>query len=436
MTGTPVIFMISNQRSLLSGSPAPAQNASCRGMAGKGIPAKRLVFWAILMLVTALACELGARLVFAVWIDSKIVLYGTPLYRSEINRLPSTIMAKVGYTPPTPAGYQTPNRSGTYAKFSPHEIKVDKDENGNRFHPTINGRGFRGAEFVDRKPPGTTRVVTLGASSTFGYHNRDDQTYPHYMQVSLNTARPEGDRFEVINLGIPHMDSDEIVSLFLNEAVPLRPDIVTFYEGWNDATKTADALGRHGPFDRRPDMRLLIRDGYRAIANHSLLAALLDSLFYYITESEIAADDLQRVVEQATAKFLANVSLIRQVCRTEGILFIMATQQARSQTIAREHIKGITFHDEAVLVREKLARTGKLTRREAAFLIHAGLMEGLHEWAAANQAPLADVIRALDADRTVLLTYVHASATGNRVIAHELAKQFPNGARRPVAGNG
>jgi len=54
------------------------------------------------------------------------------------------------------------------------------------------------------------RVVTLGASSTFGFHNRDDQTYPRQLENLLNQEARGSTRYEVINLGIPHLTSDEI----------------------------------------------------------------------------------------------------------------------------------------------------------------------------------------------------------------------------------
>ena len=37
----------------------------------------------------------------------------------------------------------------------------------------------------------------------------------------LNERCPDGPRYEVINLGIPHLTSAQIVSLFLAEGVPL-----------------------------------------------------------------------------------------------------------------------------------------------------------------------------------------------------------------------
>ena len=94
---------------------------------------------------------------------------------------------------------------------------------------------FRGRDFQTQKAPGVIRVVTLGASSTFGYYDRDEETYPFLLETLLNAESPESLRFEVINLGIPHLKMASIYQLFMAEALPLQPDIVTFYEGNNDA---------------------------------------------------------------------------------------------------------------------------------------------------------------------------------------------------------
>ena len=129
------------------------------------------------------------------------------------------------------------NRRGGYTKYFPREVRIDHDpETGDTFRVAINGHGFRGPEFRQTKPAGVIRVVTLGASSTFGYYNRDNETYPHFLELEFN-ARCGGQRtFEVINLGILHTKAKQNVALFRREAVPLSPDVVTFYEGINDNT--------------------------------------------------------------------------------------------------------------------------------------------------------------------------------------------------------
>jgi len=51
---------------------------------------------------------------------------------------------------------------------------------------SINSHGFRGKEFSIAKPDDVIRVLTLGASSTFGFFNKDDETYPYLLEQRLN----------------------------------------------------------------------------------------------------------------------------------------------------------------------------------------------------------------------------------------------------------
>jgi hypothetical protein len=74
--------------------------------------------------------------------------------------------------------------------------RLDRDPDTQEpYRVTINSRGFRGKEFSDEKKPGVIRVITLGESSTFGLHARDDETYPYDLEHFLNKDCP-GRAFE------------------------------------------------------------------------------------------------------------------------------------------------------------------------------------------------------------------------------------------------
>ena len=52
------------------------------------------------------------------------------------------------------------------------------------------------------------------------------------------------------------------------------------------------------------------------------------------------------------------------------------------------------------------------------------LMTELRSWIEANDVPWVDVIAALDNDRSVVRTWVHPDATGNRMIAEAFSEQI------------
>ena len=51
-------------------------------------------------------------------------------------------------------------------------------------------------------------------------------------------------------------------------------------------------------------------------------------------------------------------------------------------------------------------------------------MAALRKWADDEKVPLVDLIAAMDDDRSVLLTYVHLTPAGNRIIARELTAEI------------
>lgn len=75
---------------------------------------------------------------------------------------------------------------------------------------------------------GKIRIACLGGSTTFCTGLRDEFTWPALLQKKL------GNRYAVINFGAPGYTTVEAIiqmSLFVPE---LKPDLVIFYEGWND----------------------------------------------------------------------------------------------------------------------------------------------------------------------------------------------------------
>jgi lysophospholipase L1-like esterase len=98
---------------------------------------------------------------------------------------------------------------------------------------SINSLGFRGEEFSLQKPPGTYRIVCLGGSTTYGIFMGNNQTYPSYLEEIVR-KRCCSDKIEVINGGMTSATSAETLAIFLYKVAPLEPDMVVFYEGYND----------------------------------------------------------------------------------------------------------------------------------------------------------------------------------------------------------
>jgi len=108
-------------------------------------------------------------------------------------------------------------------------------------HWSSNSWGFRGPEFSVKKPAGTVRIVCLGASTTEG-SQRDNETYPHFLQQALDRLFPTR-KIEVINAGHQAQDVVDLLEILRQRVLPLKPDIVLFYEvanniGWGEFVPT------------------------------------------------------------------------------------------------------------------------------------------------------------------------------------------------------
>jgi len=413
--------------------------------------ARKIAFIAIALSLSIVLLEIAIRSALAFKVGPRVFLYGTSYFRNipalgqgsgglpiegDVNAHRKGKHAAVGNT-----DLEIGTEGTGYAKYFPNEPKIDYDENGQKFQVTINSQGFRGRDYTMAKPPGVIRIVTLGASSTFGYYDRDDETYPSLLEGRLNQKKDESARFEVVNLGIPHLTSGQILALFLKEGLPLVPDVVTFYEGINDSSLMPDKVwqekvreGQETDSGLKSLKKLFrnlsfMRDIYHEIRDKIIIVALGDSLLLsdVITYTQ---QDVEAHIEGKSSRFLSNLAALRDQCRDRGILFVVMTQQARSMAI--NEVKGITYEEEVRIIQDKLKTTNHITHQEKTFLTHKILMDDLKSWTEAEHVPLLDVIATLDQDRDVLLSWVHVNPRGNEMIAAALSDKILDELRRRI----
>lgn len=97
----------------------------------------------------------------------------------------------------------------------------------------INQLGFRGEDFP-RDKGNAFRIVALGESTTFGCTlEPGDRPWPEVLadliRLRLKTARP----VEVINAGVPAYTVVHNVERLVSEILPLQPDVIISYHGYN-----------------------------------------------------------------------------------------------------------------------------------------------------------------------------------------------------------
>lgn len=95
--------------------------------------------------------------------------------------------------------------------------------------------GWRGPDIALNKPAATVRIAFVGASTTIDPHG-DLFSYPEYINRWLaewGHSRRLPIAFETINAGREGIASDSIAAVVATELVPVRPDLVVYYEGSN-----------------------------------------------------------------------------------------------------------------------------------------------------------------------------------------------------------
>jgi hypothetical protein len=131
--------------------------------------------------------------------------------------------------------------------LSPYTSQTDlvlRDEFGARGRPgarfqkwVLNSIGTRGPEVSERKAPGTVRVVTAGASETFGLYESPGLEYPRQLEDSLTAALAQlsctggrrVDRVEVLNAALPGMSLPTVALDIKHRIARLAPDYIVYY---------------------------------------------------------------------------------------------------------------------------------------------------------------------------------------------------------------
>jgi len=305
-----------------------------------------------------------------------------------------------------------------YFKFPPNEtIQHGLPEPGH-----INNHGFRGADFEAQKPAGTFRIVCLGESSTFGYTDTDDGTYPYLLQRSFD-AEAGARRVEVLNAGIPHFNTNNQVALLDEEALSWAPDVFTLYAGYNDATYPVAENGWQR-VTRKIDEYSAAFAGLRKFVNARFGEVIFNQWSAYLPQMD--APRLARQIELHRAMTRANLAAIAERAARQGTRVVVVRQPMTLWYTRVEHglesgpRPPLTYEGEVRDVRARLEKDGAITGWEAVLLVHRALLEEMDAFAAEHGYPVVDNVALIDAHPDGLSTYVHLTEAANRRLAEAL----------------
>jgi lysophospholipase L1-like esterase len=99
----------------------------------------------------------------------------------------------------------------------------------------VNGKGLRGPEVDYAKPPGTSRILFLGDSVTFGFFVEEADTFPRAVQRSLE--RSDRMAVEIVNTGVGGYSPWQQKLYLEREGYRYEPDLVIVSFVLNDVTE-------------------------------------------------------------------------------------------------------------------------------------------------------------------------------------------------------
>lgn len=109
-----------------------------------------------------------------------------------------------------------------------------------RLAVATNAEGFRDDPLAVPKPARTVRIIALGASTTYGWGVRLEDTYHQVLERRLNqAAAASGDstRYEIINAGVVGYNLHQVAGLLDRVIASHHPDgalvAYTFNDAWN-----------------------------------------------------------------------------------------------------------------------------------------------------------------------------------------------------------
>jgi lysophospholipase L1-like esterase len=368
---------------------------------------RKSIYSIIAILVIFLAIEVTARITaFAIYDFSPYFLvYGfTDAYVDHAEGHTSTFKGYFKFPPS-----RTLKQYGMFKQ--PTEIR-------------INNLGFRGDDFDPTKPPGAVRVVCMGASSTFGFYDRDEYTYPVLLEKALR-ARLQSESIEVINAGIPHMNSDNILAMLEGEVLSYQPDVVTFYEAFNDAGRVMD----------ENHVQAMARWAHSHFATYVGLKRMLEALGGPKLHSKWAeylpkADQkyIAKQIDLHVPGFEKNIQRFIHLVRTAGAEPVLIRQPMTTRfspnSAASQVDGGIDYERELSLIRQSLDERGFVDSIEVLMLVHAALLDTLDRVSDELGVRVVDNVAVVGDDADQLASYVHLSEDANGRLAEVLAEEI------------
>jgi GDSL-like Lipase/Acylhydrolase family len=180
-----------------------------------------------------------------------------------------------------------------------------------------NARGYRDDERAIPKPAGVRRVLSVGDSFAWGLGVEYSDAYPQRLERSLTRRRHE--RWEVVNLAVPGINSVQEADQLVREGFAYQPDVVVLGYVLNDSEESNAANLR----------RVVEWEAHEARRVHqsSALLRFIDGRLFATTETWRRVNAYQAMYADGAPGWLAAQDALRtmgRLCRERGVPFVVA----------------------------------------------------------------------------------------------------------------
>lgn len=275
---------------------------------------KKYFFSIILILSLFFISEFVCYFISTFYLESSLLKHGHPLFNKQHPWRTLSYTQKDAFEFDPFLGY----------RFNPSQEFVNLAINQDGFIKTYGDESIN----LFSKPKGAYRIFLLGGSTVAGSGaSSNNTTIASYLKKHLVNLF-EGKNIEVINAGVSGYNTHQERNYLLSDIVHYQPDLVIFYDGWNDF---AGPTWQGGYRDAFQSTHARYNCHQCALENmHFFNSNSKDSLFYFNFSSFLDAS-FTGIFIKKTCKRLVNKkhSYLKKLPKTHRKKFISADEAAK-----------------------------------------------------------------------------------------------------------
>ena len=237
----------------------------------------------------------------------------------------------------------------------------------------------------------------------------NEATWPHRLQETLQRSFPNR-TVEVINAGVPGFTASESLEHFRKHVLPLKPDLVIYYEANNQISHDTRALAHElGLLDES-----LADEWFLSLSQYSLLVNLLHKNARILFARDDDSGKLTEIPPELPSGFLRQLESLYQETQQEEITLVMSTFLVKYRR-NQERREQIANADVAFYYMPWMTIDGLL---DAIDLYNSAIVR----FGETHGVPVIDSSRSIPADSTHYVDNMHMTDVGAAAMAERIGQ--------------